>query len=129
MCDKQNRNSCCFNCCHEREVAEDKLCCKFNVTGTTVASANVIYTTDVLCKSLAAAGTIKNCSNTTTALIQFAKGTDINGAGGTVVRELVLVNNGCLSFVMTGFDTIRAYFAAEGEDTELDTCVTARYRY
>lgn len=121
---RKHGDDCCFSCCEEKELVQDKLCCDFTVPETAMdgGSATVIYATDaaVSCENLVAPGTIKNCGPNILR-VQFLRGT-------TLVRQVDVPEGGCFTFVVARFDTIRAFLPQTPfRATSGQICLTPRY--
>ncbi|WP_106406379.1 DUF3992 domain-containing protein [Bacillus marinisedimentorum] len=125
---KNNHDNCCFNCCNEKDLVQDKICCDFSVA--VGGTPTVVYGTNAdQCDTLVASGTIKNCSQANMT-VAFVRGANVDGTGGTAIRTAVIPPGGCFVFTIGRFDVIRATTAnteaagpAQGE-----LCLTPRYK-
>ncbi|MEK5483778.1 MULTISPECIES: S-Ena type endospore appendage [unclassified Viridibacillus] len=126
----KHKDDCCFSCCDEKEFIVDKLCCDFNVTGYSGAETfTTLYTSDLTTAcNLIASGFIKNCGNTSI-IVQFVRGVNSGGSGGTVIRTLVIPVEGCATFVVSHFDVIRAQTESgtQQEHSPGELCITQRF--
>ncbi|NLP50786.1 S-Ena type endospore appendage [Bacillus sp. RO1] len=123
-CKSGHKDSCCFSCCHEKCLVQDKLCCEFTVAG----SPAVVYSTNANnCEFLLASGTIRNCGNSPLT-IEFVRGADTQGAGGVLVRQLIIPAGGCITFTLGRFDTIRATGGTTTLPISGEICITPRYK-
>ncbi|WLR51938.1 hypothetical protein LC040_03230 [Bacillus tianshenii] len=128
---KKHGDDCCFSCCSEKDLVQDKMCCDFNVSvGTASGQREIIYATNgaVSCENLVASGTVKNCSTTAPLIVEFRRGVTDSGIG-TLVRVITIPPAGCVTFVVARFDTI---FVARptGEGAAPisgEICITPRY--
>jgi hypothetical protein len=117
-----------FNCCHNKELVQDTLCCDFRLT---TATPTTIYTADptATCTGLFASGVIRNCgANDVT--VTFVRGVGNDGTGGTVVRTVVVSAGGCAAFTVSGFDAIVVTdtTATAANPSIGQICINPRYR-
>ncbi|WLR51937.1 hypothetical protein LC040_03225 [Bacillus tianshenii] len=131
-CKKGHKDDCCFSCCKEKHLVQDKMCCEFTVTGGATAAANSIFVTDgaVSCENLVASGNIKNCSTTLSLTVEFVRGASAAGTGGNVIRTVVIPPGSCVTFTVARFDTIRGFGSGASATNPIDgeICITPRYK-
>ena len=131
MCQSSNENmgAGSFSCCEPKNFVQDKICDNFTVSGADEVGAETLFATNAN-GVIFASGFVKN-TGILPLTVQFVRGADpITGAGGTIVRQIVVPIGGAFTFTMSQFDTIRTF--AVGATAALpaagEFCITPRYR-
>lgn len=95
-CDKRSKNDCCFNCCKEDELVQDKLCTKFEVKH----EGRIIYTSNIDPRKLFASGTIEN-EGAAALKVEFLLGKMHDG------HPIIVEPGSTLAFTRTNFNAIK----------------------
>lgn len=133
--------NCNKNCCYQkepdkeenrynrRELVQDKICCDFTVLVGEKKTV-IYYTNTYQCGYFVASGTIKNCSYDATLSIEFVRDTDENPeSGGKVIKTITIPPEGCFSFTLTDFDTIRGNsYHLDGFVSHGEICIVPHFR-
>ncbi|WP_240421684.1 DUF3992 domain-containing protein [Paenibacillus periandrae] len=121
-CNKGSKDECCFTCCEDKQLVQDKVCSNFLIA---VATPRTIYTSvGVDARNFFASGTITYADGADPISVQFFLGTTASGPA-------ILVDPGSsLSFTKTNFNSIQITAAGATADTPAtgEICVTPRYR-
>ncbi|QWH76053.1 DUF3992 domain-containing protein (plasmid) [Bacillus mycoides] len=117
-----------LTCCTPKNFVQDKICNHFIVPGADEVGASVIYVSNIN-QVIYASGFIKN-EGTLPLTVEFVRGADpITGAGGVIVRQMIVSIEGASIFTVSKFDTIRVF--AVGATSALpgsgEFCITPRY--
>lgn len=128
-CKCKDKENCCFNCCKEKELVQDKLCCDFEVTGPLAAAPAQIYSVDpsAACGGFVASGMIKNCGSLPFTVI-FQNAVPVGGGAGTPVRTIIVPAGGCTTFTARNFEAIGVFGALATDNLVGEICITPRYR-
>lgn len=122
-CNCKDKENCCFNCCKEKELVQDKLCCDFNFIS---ALPVTIYSIDpsAACAGFVASGMIKNCgSNDFT--VTFNR---VVAGVLTPVRTIIVPAGSCTTFTARNFEEIAVIGAVIADPVVGEICITPRYR-
>ncbi|GGD62946.1 DUF3992 domain-containing protein [Paenibacillus nasutitermitis] len=122
-CNKGSKDDCCFTCCKEEHMVQDKICSSF-VIATGTAARTIFTSVGVDARNFFASGTITYGDGTGTISVQFLLGTTLSGPA-------ILVDPGStLSFTKTNFNSIQITAASATAETPAqgELCLTPRYR-